>query len=56
MYPQWKVYGGDDRIPSLTNLITSEESFKIGDLNVRPLFTPGHTKYVSFVRPLLISW
>lgn len=37
------VYGGDDRIGALTNKVTQNDEFKIGDLSVRCLFTPCHT-------------
>jgi hydroxyacylglutathione hydrolase len=48
------VYGGDDRIPALTNKIGHNDSFKIGSsLNVKCLHTPCHTTghicyYVSY--------
>lgn len=38
------VYGGDDRIPALTNKVGHDETLQIGaKLNVRTLFTPCHT-------------
>ncbi|XP_033120193.1 hydroxyacylglutathione hydrolase, mitochondrial-like [Anneissia japonica] len=37
------VYGGDDRIPALTNKVNHDDVFKIGSLNIRCLFTPCHT-------------
>lgn len=37
------VYGGDDRIGALTNKIGQDDTFKIGNLNVKCLFTPCHT-------------
>ena len=37
------VYGGDDRIPALTNKIGQDDTLKIGTLDVRCLFTPCHT-------------
>ncbi len=37
------VYGGDDRIPSMTNKIGQDDTFKIGTLDVKCLFTPCHT-------------
>uniref|UniRef100_A0A1L8E5L7 hydroxyacylglutathione hydrolase n=2 Tax=Nyssomyia neivai TaxID=330878 RepID=A0A1L8E5L7_9DIPT len=38
-----EVYGGDDRIGALTNKVGDGDTFKIGDLNVRCMFTPCHT-------------
>lgn len=37
------VYGGDDRIESLTNKVKHNDTFKIGMLNVECLHTPCHT-------------
>ena len=37
------VYGGDDRIGALTNKVKQDDTFKIGHLNVKCLFTPCHT-------------
>lgn len=37
------VYGGDDRIGALTNKVSQDDSFKIGNLNVKCYFTPCHT-------------
>jgi hydroxyacylglutathione hydrolase len=37
------VYGGDDRIPGLTNKIGHDDSIEIGTLKVKCLFTPCHT-------------
>jgi hydroxyacylglutathione hydrolase len=37
------VYGGDDRIGALNKKVGQDDTFKIGDLNVRCLFTPCHT-------------
>ncbi|CAG8657394.1 1381_t:CDS:2, partial [Ambispora leptoticha] len=42
--PGIKVYGGDDRIPEITEKLTHEQEFKIGNnINVRTLHTPCHT-------------
>lgn len=38
------VYGGDDRIDALTQKVTHGDEFKVGELSVRCLFTPCHTK------------
>lgn len=38
-----EVYGGDDRIGGLTNKVKHNDSLKIGNLNVKCLFTPCHT-------------
>lgn len=37
------VYGGDDRIGALTNKIKHDDTFSIGDLNIKCLATPCHT-------------
>ncbi|XP_071963967.1 hydroxyacylglutathione hydrolase, mitochondrial-like isoform X2 [Antedon mediterranea] len=37
------VYGGDDRIPALTNKVSHDDKFKVGSLNIQCLFTPCHT-------------
>ncbi len=38
------VYGGDDRIKALTNKVKHDDTFKVGELSVKCLFTPCHTK------------
>lgn len=38
-----QVYGGDARIPVLTNQVKHGDEFTIGDINVQCLFTPCHT-------------
>ncbi|GAB0097246.1 Hydroxyacylglutathione hydrolase [Sergentomyia squamirostris] len=38
-----EVYGGDDRIGALTKKVVDGDTFKIGSLNVRCIFTPCHT-------------
>ncbi|KAI8998260.1 putative hydroxyacyl glutathione hydrolase [Gaertneriomyces semiglobifer] len=38
-----KVWGGDDRIYGLTDNVRDEQKFKMGNLEVTPLFTPCHT-------------
>lgn len=37
------VYGGDDRIGALNKKIGQDDTFKIGNLDVKCLFTPCHT-------------
>ncbi|XP_077291363.1 hydroxyacylglutathione hydrolase tenzing norgay isoform X2 [Arctopsyche grandis] len=37
------VYGGDDRIGSLTNMVKHGDTFNIGNLNIKCLATPCHT-------------
>lgn len=37
------VYGGDDRIGALNKKVKQDDTFKIGNLNVKCLFTPCHT-------------
>ena len=44
LVPNLKVYGGDDRTPALTNKVEHDDGFTVGDMNVRCLFTPCHTK------------
>jgi hydroxyacylglutathione hydrolase len=43
LYPECIVYGGDDRIPALTHKLKDKETFKLGELNIKTLFTSGHT-------------
>uniref|UniRef100_W5MCP2 Hydroxyacylglutathione hydrolase, mitochondrial n=1 Tax=Lepisosteus oculatus TaxID=7918 RepID=W5MCP2_LEPOC len=38
-----KVYGGDDRVGALSQKVTHYNTFKVGSLNVKCLFTPCHT-------------
>ncbi|XP_015433901.1 PREDICTED: hydroxyacylglutathione hydrolase, mitochondrial isoform X2 [Dufourea novaeangliae] len=38
-----QVYGGDDRIEALTNKVTHDDRFNIGELKVQCLATPCHT-------------
>lgn len=38
-----QVFGGDQRIGALTNLVKHGDKFSIGDINVECLFTPCHT-------------
>ncbi|XP_055692077.1 hydroxyacylglutathione hydrolase, mitochondrial [Lutzomyia longipalpis] len=38
-----EVFGGDDRIGALTKKVGDGDTFKIGNLSVRCLFTPCHT-------------
>ncbi|KAJ3414800.1 hypothetical protein HDV05_006047 [Chytridiales sp. JEL 0842] len=37
------VYGGDDRIPAMTIKVTDKQTFKLGELEVTPLYTLCHT-------------
>ncbi|GET02311.1 hydroxyacylglutathione hydrolase, mitochondrial isoform X1 [Rhizophagus clarus] len=47
--PDLIVYGGDNRIPSVTNIVKDNEEFKIGQIDVKALFTICHTSAsVSF--------
>lgn len=41
--PALTVYGGDDRIGALTQKVGHGDSFSIGNLSVKCLFTPCHT-------------
>lgn len=38
------VYGGDNRIPKITNTLTHKDKFKIGNLSVECFHTKGHTQ------------
>jgi hydroxyacylglutathione hydrolase len=38
-----QVFGGDQRIGALTNMVKHGDKFSIGDINVECLFTPCHT-------------
>lgn len=48
-----EVYGGDDRIGGLNKKINQDDTFTIGDLKVRCIFTPCHTSgkidYICFL-------
>lgn len=44
LVPGIKIYGGDDRIDALTQKVSHGDTFDIGNLHVRCLFTPCHTK------------
>ncbi|KAJ3054798.1 hypothetical protein HK097_000790 [Rhizophlyctis rosea] len=41
--PNIKVWGGDDRIEAITTKVTDNKPFKIGSLEVTPLYTICHT-------------
>ena len=44
-----EVCGGDDRIGALTRKVTHGDELKVGQLNVRCLFTPCHTSgYICY--------
>ncbi|KAJ9050612.1 hypothetical protein DSO57_1012815 [Entomophthora muscae] len=43
LYPSIQIYGGDERIPKMSNKVKDSESFKLGSLNIRCISTPGHT-------------
>ncbi|ORX52737.1 Metallo-hydrolase/oxidoreductase [Hesseltinella vesiculosa] len=43
LQPGLTVYGGSDRVQSVTKVIKDEQPFKLGQLQVQPLLTPGHT-------------
>lgn len=42
-FPGLRVYGFDERIPSLTNKVIDEEIIHIDDLDVKVIHTPCHT-------------
>lgn len=41
--PKLRVFGGDDRVPRLTERVTDNQELKVGKLTVRCLLTPCHT-------------
>ncbi|XP_012673698.1 hydroxyacylglutathione hydrolase, mitochondrial-like [Clupea harengus] len=43
LVPGLTVYGGDDRVDALTSKVKHNNTFKVGSLNVKCLFTPCHT-------------
>lgn len=43
LLPNLKVYGGDDRVDALTKKVSHSNTFKLGSLNIKCLFTPCHT-------------
>jgi hydroxyacylglutathione hydrolase len=44
-YPDAIIYGGSDKIPSLTNLVKDKDEFTIGnDIRVKCLASPCHTQ------------
>ncbi|KAJ3301315.1 hypothetical protein HDV03_001036 [Kappamyces sp. JEL0829] len=42
-FPSIKIYGSDDRIPQVTHKVQDGESWQLGNLTVRALWTTGHT-------------
>ncbi|KXN65673.1 hydroxyacylglutathione hydrolase [Conidiobolus coronatus NRRL 28638] len=38
------VYGGDDRVPKITNTVEHEQTFEFGSLKIKALSTKGHTQ------------
>jgi len=52
LIPDIPVYGGDDRIPKLSNKVGNGDSFSVGDIRVDVFFTPCHTTgHVLYVAP-----
>nr|XP_012214754.1 PREDICTED: hydroxyacylglutathione hydrolase, mitochondrial-like isoform X3 [Linepithema humile] len=43
-FPNLPVYGGDDRIEAINHKITHNDTFNIGNLSVKCLATPCHTR------------
>ncbi|XP_020292561.1 hydroxyacylglutathione hydrolase, mitochondrial isoform X2 [Pseudomyrmex gracilis] len=43
-FPDLPVYGGDDRVQAISRKITHNDTFNIGNLSVKCLATPCHTK------------
>jgi hydroxyacylglutathione hydrolase len=50
-FPNVDVYGSkEDDVPACTHFVGENDTFSIGDLNVRVLFTPCHTKgHIQYV-------
>jgi hypothetical protein len=44
MVPGVPVYGGDDRIPAQTIKVNDKATFKLGELEITPLYTLCHTQ------------
>ena len=42
-YPNLEVYGGDDRVPGVTNILKNGNKFRLGFLEIEAIHTPGHT-------------
>lgn len=42
-WPAVKVYGGDDRIPALTDKIGDGDTISLGAHTIKCIFTPCHT-------------
>ncbi|KAL6423161.1 hypothetical protein ACFW04_010086 [Cataglyphis niger] len=43
-FPNLSIYGGDDRIEAINHKITHNDTFHIGNLSVKCLATPCHTR------------
>lgn len=43
LMPQLKVYGGEERVEGVTDIVAHGQKMKIGTLDVECLFTPCHT-------------
>ena len=44
-YPNIKVYGGDERVEALTDLVKDNDIIKFGEFEVKCIHTPCHTRY-----------
>ena len=42
-YSNLEVYGGDDRVPGVTNILKKRSKFRLGSLEIEAIHTPGHT-------------
>jgi hydroxyacylglutathione hydrolase len=42
-YPNLKVYGGDERIPGINQLVKDRQVIKFGSMDIIPIATPCHT-------------
>lgn len=41
--PELRVFGGDDRVPRITNHVADNQEIRVGELTVRCMLTPCHT-------------
>ena len=59
-YPCLTVYGGDERIPGLTEFLNENSRIKFGNLQITPISTPCHTSgsisyFLNSSPPLLFT-
>lgn len=44
MFPNIQIYGGDDRVQAITNIVKDGDVIKLGNLEISCFSTPCHTK------------